>query len=353
MQKVRVAVIYNAQSQDGLALAVIRCLERAKKYEIFVIGESKKTNLSLSRGVNIINADLNFEQPDQVIQQLIQLNLQIKIDLLLPICEKSIVFCETQKQQLDQFVKLVHTPPLASLDIALNKSVLAQYCVNNHISVPSLVNPHNYQGKFPLIAKPVSGQSGGNGIVSLHNSQQLNDHLATVGECSADYLYQEKIAGVDIDISVLCLNGEIKAYTIQQQVGEKDEPYLPPQSIRFVENQKLFNMTQDLMQKLNWSGIAHIDCILDTHTQDIYILEINSRYWQSLLASHLAGVNFVDMACQMALGNAVHFNGFTPITFGPIKVPLKKLLDKNYKTMLPIITRDWRPIFARLLSRFH
>ena len=46
------------------------------------------------------------------------------------------------------------------------------------------------------------------------------------------------------------------------------------------------------MQALKWSGIVNIDFIYDENDKQAKILEVNPRYWQSLLGSLFAGVNF-------------------------------------------------------------
>ena len=60
-------------------------------------------------------------------------------------------------------------------------------------------------------------------------------------------------------------------------------------------------MLKGLMQALKWSSIVNIDFIYDENDKQAKILEVNPRYWQSLLGSLFAGVNFPYLAYLASL----------------------------------------------------
>ena len=57
-----------------------------------------------------------------------------------------------------------------------------------------------------------------------------------------------------------------------------------------------------LVHELGWSGVANIDMRYDARHKIPMVLELNGRYWFSLLGSLNAGVNFPLLACEMCLG---------------------------------------------------
>ncbi|WP_444995795.1 ATP-grasp domain-containing protein [Aliikangiella sp. IMCC44359] len=347
----KVVILYSAQSQSDLALSVIRCLERTREYKVFVLGQGDSANVKYSKGLKLFDEKFNFSDSEKLLSLIQQIATQYQLDVLLPICEKSIQFCKANENELVRYLKLVDVPEVEAMNIASDKSKLADFCKNNNFPVPEIYKPledDNY--RFPIIAKPVTGHSGGHGIQCLVNNEELVEHLNNAKLESGQYLYQSKINGYDIGVSVLCKNGEIKAMTVQEQVGDKRNPFGPLERLKFVKKEELELVIVELMKKLNWSGVAHIDCCVDKDTQKIYILEINPRYWQSLIASYIAGVNFADLACKMALGHRVELKEYQLITFGPIRHGFKLKAQSRLKTVLPIVLRDWKPVLFSKLS---
>jgi predicted ATP-grasp superfamily ATP-dependent carboligase len=62
------------------------------------------------------------------------------------------------------------------------------------------------------------------------------------------------------------------------------------------------NVAKKLIHELGWSGVANIDMRFDARHKIPMVLELNGRYWRSLLGSLNAGVNFPLLACEMCLG---------------------------------------------------
>jgi predicted ATP-grasp superfamily ATP-dependent carboligase len=98
----------------------------------------------------------------------------------------------------------------------------------------------------------------------------------------------------------LCENGSILAYTIQQ--GLKAQYLGRLKAMQFVRRDDVLEIGQKLLSALNWSGVAHIDFRHDARDGKAKMLEVNGRYWGSLLGSLVAGVNFPHLACLTALG---------------------------------------------------
>ena len=117
------------------------------------------------------------------------------------------------------------------------------------------------------------------------------------------YIIQNYINGYDIDMSVLCKNGKILAYTIQKgMINRNADSFESPIGIQFLFEEKILNIIAKTMTVLNWSGVAHIDLRYDSNEDDFKIIEINPRYWGSLEGSKKVGVNFPYLHCLTSLG---------------------------------------------------
>ena len=125
-----------------------------------------------------------------------------------------------------------------------------------------------------------------------------------------EFIVQELVEGADVDCSVVAEDGEILAWTTQRGVA-KTRFAAPATEIIMEPHPALYEQVARLLRDLRWSGVAHIDTILDARDGSYRILELNGRFWGSLLASTAAGVNFPALL-------VAHASGRRP---GPPKVP--------------------------------
>jgi len=72
--------------------------------------------------------------------------------------------------------------------------------------------------------------------------------------------------------------------------------------MEFIQQDDVLDAGQKLLAALRWSGVAHIDFRQDNIDGQVKIIEMNARYWGSLLGSLVAGVNFPYLACLAAQG---------------------------------------------------
>ena len=98
-----------------------------------------------------------------------------------------------------------------------------------------------------------------------------------------------------------------------------------------------------MMKALEWNGVACIDMRRNAQTKQVYILEINGRFWASVLPSFVkAGVNFPLILLKLSLGEKIEIPKFKPaiqvsfkeyfnslIHFGKLKFS-----DTKYKSYL-------------------
>jgi hypothetical protein len=81
------------------------------------------------------------------------------------------------------------------------------------------------------------------------------------------------------------------------------------------------------MKSLNWSGVADLDLLYDHQKDVFYILEINPRFWATLTAAHLAGVNYPYLLISMTMKE----------DFGP----------QHYKHIGYVVLKGLKPYFKK------
>ena len=101
---------------------------------------------------------------------------------------------------------------------------------------------------------------------------------------------------------MLCRDGQILAATVQHAIKASSKPFESPIGIEFRDDPPAMNVAKRLIHELGWSGVANIDMRYDARHKIPMVLELNGRYWFSLLGSLNAGVNFPLLACEMCLG---------------------------------------------------
>jgi predicted ATP-grasp superfamily ATP-dependent carboligase len=149
---------------------------------------------------------------------------------------------------------------------------------------------------FPVILKLFENIGGGAGVFIFNDNESLKNFFLN-SQVNPGYLIQEYIEGYDIDCSVLCDQGNILAYTIQKGIMKGTNDFTPQLGVEFLFEEALYEVVEKLMVSLNWSGVAHIDMRYDVKDENFKVIEINPRFWGSLDASLIAGVNFPHFYC--------------------------------------------------------
>lgn len=287
------------------ALDVIRCLSSNANINIHVLSSEKWVASRFSRHISSFTI-IPKELEDQDLIEILKQNIRNKkIDVLLPVFIQKIKFISRYKESFQPLTNFV-VPNLEDFITANNKWKLNNFLEENNIKKPitydiDRLNEVKDNLIFPVLLKPVYGV-GGEGIIKVENIKELIAKSKYI-DPNDKYVIQNYIHGYDIDMSVLCENGKILAFTIQKGILKRNvDSFEAPIGIQFLYEDKIFNTIQKTMTALDWSGVAHIDLRYDSKENDFKIIEINPRYWGSLEGSEKVGVNFPYLHCLTSLG---------------------------------------------------
>uniref|UniRef100_UPI0035948A1C ATP-grasp domain-containing protein n=1 Tax=Aquiflexum sp. TaxID=1872584 RepID=UPI0035948A1C len=179
--------------------------------------------------------------------------------------------------------------------------------------------------------KPLKSGSG-RGIVKFKDYETLAAYFKANGLNEA-YILQEFIKGADFGCNVLCHEGEILAYTIQKgNLWDPAKPYSAQIGLDFIYNDKLYQTVKKLMKSLNWNGIADLDLLYDEENDVFNIVEINPRFWATLTAALMAGINYPHLLILMTMKKSIEPQTYKQIPYVNLK-GLKQLCVKN-KTLI-------------------
>lgn len=232
-----------------------------------------------------------------------------QIDVVLPISEFAIRTLSERQKSLGWAAKLPQLPNPHAFDTATNKAKLADFLDSYGIPHPPTIvvtigtpaRDRLSALEFPVLAKPPLSTRG----IGIKRFEDLEALTAFLAEQPSDerWVVQKLIEGHDLCISVLCRDGQILVATVQHAIKGPSRPFESPIGVEFRDDPAAMNIAKRLIRALGWSGVANIDMRFDAAHKVPLVLEINGRYWFSLLGSLNAGVNFPLLACEMCLGD--------------------------------------------------
>lgn len=317
---------------DFRALKVVQSLGISGKTNIFIITK-KDSTVKYSRlcvpffiSKNASNEDINV-----CMKYVLE---RYPIDAILPLAEKGISYIHD-----NDWLKKWNIAPIP--DINTLNSVCNKWSLNNLLRDLRLDSPHSIIIKnkcdidkieeiknYPVLIKPTRG-AGGIGIVFVKNKESLRAQIAKelIYREDREYIVQEYIDGLDMDISLLCNDGKILAFTIQKPIDKADKVFAFARMIEFINDSSIFEYCQKFMSHIKWSGVAHLDLLKEKAGGKLFLIDFNPRFWGTLHGSTLAGVNFPYLACLSAMG----------ITYTLPKYENIKYYGLNKKEMLSFI----------------
>lgn len=318
---------------DTRLLKVVQSLALEKKIKIHVLTQNRKwesfTKYCQFHELNSQNGSKNYR-----LERILEISKSEEVDILLPIGEEGLSFVIENFEVLKQFFKM---PPLASFDslkTVKDKWHLYNFAINNKIHTPKsriIEKNQNIDSKFvdfrfPALLKPRIGE-GGSGIIEVDNLMMLQNIIQEKGGkiFSRGYILQEYINGKDFDLSAICKNGKILAYTMQQPIYKGEKKYTFGKTIQFIHNEQVLQVSQQIFSALNWSGVVHLDFLYEYSSEKLFLLDFNPRYWGTLLGSTINGINFPFLACKLAQNSEFNLPAYKDI----------KVAMLNKKEILP------------------
>ena len=295
--------------ESSHCLKVTRCLGSVGVCELSILTTRDSIRVRKSRYATRVHQVSELDEKASV-ERAVEFAKKDSVNVILPIGEAAVrAFSELAPTPNDP-IAVAPSPRPATFDLAVDKLRLAQFCSSIGVNVPmtlplsELLKSESNPLPFPLLLKKRRG-SFGRHVHRIESRDELLQFIRHHEIEPTDYLCQSFVNGIDVDASILCEKGTIRAYTLQRAHVQSSREFEPPAAVEFFLDDRILDQVEHLARSLEWNGIAHIDMRYEPGTKRLNIIELNARYWGSLLGSLSMGVNFPYLACRAALGDNV------------------------------------------------
>ena len=292
---------------SNICLGVVYCLHKSG-FNVYLLTHNPNNAGIHSRYVSKV---FRYSAENELSAAVLEIIKKEKIDLVMPYDEiETRTIKENQYQFIPYTASACATNP-ASFNIGINKSALAKFLHENQLPCPPTAHPTDVEKikqiitdfGFPLLIKKTRS-SAGRGIKKIHSREELSNFFSI--NDSNDYLIQPFLIGSDVTCNVICKEGKVICHTLQESPIKRGEEYNSNDTLVFREDNQVLTMVSQMMKALHWHGVACVDLRRDVNTGKPYILEINGRFWGSVLPSFLkAGINFPAILANLSLGETV------------------------------------------------
>ena len=299
---------------------------------------------------------------------------------LLPSNDHAVYNISKNKKKLIPFYKVI-TPDINIIDRIYNKCTLIKTAIDLNVPVPITYNPVSSNSidskfKFPVITKGIFGLSFYKKMEKkaflAHDKKQLMDQYSVIekeiplSEVFTQELIPDDGTNKTVSFTCFCIDGEIKTYWMGIKLRE--HPYLfgTATYCRSVHIEELFNPSQLLMKKLNYTGACEVEYIKDPRDQRYKLIEINARTWLWVELAKRCSINF-PVIIYNYLNNIpndyktsyqihkdwIHFTTDIPYSFAGLlrgKYSFKDLLNSylNFPSPAVFNIKDFAPTLAEI-----
>lgn len=292
------------------SLAVVRSLGR-HGIESVVADQTRFTPAAWSRfAVNSTSYPNPVNNPETFLDWLVEELKSYRCDVLYPMDDDVMdVVVEAQSEILGLTHVAVPNPSaywtLRRKHTALEAAKRNQFAVpDTHILRLGDSFPKRLELARSWILKPTT-QSGSRGFTFMKsNPEDTDKHLATWMDVYKEGLLQAYIPpGERIDVCLLLdRDSQPVATFVQREVRHFPINHGPSTLQESIHDDELVQQCVKFAQSLGWVGILEMEFMRHATTGDLYFMEANTRFWNSLYLAHLCGVDFAYLYYLVSLG---------------------------------------------------
>jgi predicted ATP-grasp superfamily ATP-dependent carboligase len=299
------------------ALAIVRSLGR--RGVPLVVGAETATSLASSskycqRHVTYPSPEEDQKAFDRFLLGFVRRG---EADVIVPVTDVAMAAVTANQDALRHHCRLA-CPPFSAFEAVTDKWSLVRRARELGVPVPRTRFVDGASGVHrlpdvtdePAVVKPIRSRvrtTTGWTATSVHyvhsgdGIRRLYEETEHLQRCPS--LIQQRIVGPGLAIFVLFDHGRLLTDFAHRRLREK-----PPSggvsvlSESVAVDPRLREFAVRLLGPLGWHGVAMLEFKQDVRTGEVYLIEVNGRFWGSLQLAIAAGVDFPYLTYQLAIG---------------------------------------------------
>ncbi|CAD0220895.1 hypothetical protein [Chryseobacterium sp. JV274] len=230
---------------------------------------------------------------DYIVGSLEESVKQIKPEFIIPVGSEAVKICS------EKYRELCLIPTKESLEIALNKDKMVILNSLKDVYYPecrlfaNLEDLRLYSRDKNCVVKS-SNESLAKFdpfYVKLGSDSEF-EKIEKYLSGGVKLLMQEQVSGVGRGFFCIAKEGKIISYYMHQRIREIPITGGSSTAAKSIFCEKMFNVSKQIIEYLNWSGPLMIEYKYDETKQQYYLIELNPKFWGSLDLSYALGLNF-------------------------------------------------------------
>jgi D-alanine-D-alanine ligase-like ATP-grasp enzyme len=336
---------------SNICLGVAYCLHKAG-YKVYLLSHNPN---NAGRHSRFISKSFSYNNEHELPDAVLDIVKKEKIDLVMPYDEIETRTVRENQELISLYATCSWATAVEQFNIGINKSSLSSFLEMKGIPNPPSALPLDKEKikriidgfGFPLLVKKTRS-SAGRGIQKIFSIEELNTFFTEHNP--NDYLVQPFLIGSDVTCNVICKQGEIICHTLQESPVKSGEEYNANDTLVYHEDKGVMQIVGSMMKALNWHGVACVDLRRDIKTRKPYVLEINGRFWGSVLPSYIkAGVNFPAILASLSLGKPTNIPAPKPARQYSLKAYIKRIMEGKWTSLHET---KYMPYFQDPIARF-
>jgi len=238
------------------------------------------------------------------------------IEYLFPVHEETFIFSKNQHKLKEKNIKIL-LPDFYTIKKAHKKNTSVEIAKKVGIPVPETFTPKSFEDMKSffnchnrIVIKYINTNSA-KGVFYPKSIEELKLFEKDIGS----FIMQERVNGVGYGVSMLYNRGELRAKFTHKRLQEKNSTGGTSVLRVSVKNELLEEYAKELLDILNWNGVAMVEFKYNENKKKGWFIEINPRFWGSLALPYFAGIDFPYLVYKILKEGDIepHFNYKTGI----------------------------------------